>query len=275
MSRSEKVFLIPAIFGLIVVSFGGGLWIASPSVAISAQVAFNQASDTHQQALAAWAQVVVGALTLTAAVAAAFFAGRAARHTASAANEAKRSADAAEDSLISAKRVSNAELRPWVKIEARLTAFEMTDDSLTIEYELTYSNIGPTVARNIRTKGSVVCASATKISDKIVEEYAKDFHRWIKPRTALLPGDTLGYAAESEQASQYIDRDSSDGSYICAIAAQCIYTSDLDEIEHQTEQSFVVTLAEADPFDRWLSDEAIGRDINGVTLRRFTTGNVS
>jgi hypothetical protein len=68
--------------------------------AIAAQAAIDQARDADEQAAVVWPQFGVGALTLLAAVAAAYFAASAAFHT-------KRGADVAEKSD-----------RPWLRLDA-------------------------------------------------------------------------------------------------------------------------------------------------------------
>ena len=62
--------------------------------------------------------LTLGFITMIAAIAAAYFAREAARHTSGAAQEAKRSADAAEQTLTHTKSANQTTIRPWIAIKS-------------------------------------------------------------------------------------------------------------------------------------------------------------
>jgi hypothetical protein len=83
---------------------------------------------------------LIGLLTLAVAVSAAVYARNAAEHTKTGAEEARRSADAAEAAVWHARHVARAELRPWAVYDG--VVWRLAEDHETLRVQMAFKNLG-------------------------------------------------------------------------------------------------------------------------------------
>jgi hypothetical protein len=152
--------------------------------------AADAAAESAWSAYAAfWAAIVgllIGALTLIAAGFAAKFARDAAIHTEAGANEAKRAADAAEQSLESSREVAQSDLRAWLDIDLTLVGCGRNDRFASITVNVELKNLGKTPA--LRTAVSV----KAYVKSALEENYGTwpSTNETARPITSILPGKT-------------------------------------------------------------------------------------
>jgi hypothetical protein len=101
-------------------------------------------ASAAQARIEAWSSAI-GLLTLLAAVAAAWFAKKAANHTESGAKEAKRSADLA----LTAQR-------PWVDLEITEISMSSSKEEFTPDISLELKNLGDTPALNVQCRARII-----------------------------------------------------------------------------------------------------------------------
>ena len=142
-----------------------------PCDAESAQAAANQARYTFWEAVAAAVGVVIACATLVAAVWAATWAKRAATHTGSGVTEAKRAAKAAEDSLDQARKISDAELRPWIDYTLGISDVRVTEDYLSFHLEMSLRNIGRSVASHVHAHPKVMSLVLGSNDDQTIHAF--------------------------------------------------------------------------------------------------------
>jgi len=113
--------------------------------------AADAARDTANYTLQlGWLGLLIGALTLGAAIAAAKFASDAATYTQAGANEAKRAANAAEQQLALGNKISEIELRAYIR-SLEETFQRDPADPLKFTFRLPFKNVGHTPAQDVIT----------------------------------------------------------------------------------------------------------------------------
>jgi hypothetical protein len=156
--------------------------------------AADAATDAAQ---AAWWQfwlgtvgLILGAVTMAAAIAAAVYARSAAKHTETGANEAKRSADAAHDTLKLTERSVAAQLRPHIEINISPQSVKLISGLVKIDYTLEFTNLGAGEALHFIGCDEVLCGSENFITEanSIMEQHRSfDFAN----RQSILPKEKL------------------------------------------------------------------------------------
>jgi hypothetical protein len=111
-----------------------------------------------------------------------------------AANEARRQANAAEKSLDQTKLTSESELRAWVDIDVTMQEFRRSEETVTFVVEIKLMNIGKTPAPKTWISHSIRPASAIVLNNGGAPTIAE--HPFAMP--PLLPG---GYAVQKVQLS--------------------------------------------------------------------------
>jgi hypothetical protein len=117
---------------------------------------WKAADSAHESAALALVGAGIGFLTLCAAVAAAYFASEAAKHTKTSADEARRTADAAEDSLANSTQIAHSQLRAYVA--STLEDFEPEDPNASepaiymYKFKFYFKNAGQTPAHQMQIR---------------------------------------------------------------------------------------------------------------------------
>jgi hypothetical protein len=155
-----------------------------------------KAADAAQSASAAawWIGIlgsVIGAFTLAAAWAAARWAKKAAIHTEESAVEASRAATAMQTQ----NELTLASQRPWIKLDARVTKFDLDDEGIDITtcIAIEATNIGKSVALDVRM--DVVFEHDHTLSDGLLERVRR--RATTKQGVTIIPGDKQTHWSET------------------------------------------------------------------------------
>lgn len=131
--------------------------------------------------------LIVGAVTMAAAIGAALFARDAATH-------AETGALVAEAGLAHSKEISAAEIRPWVTFELafRPAKFD-TNGNLEVHVDVTLRNIGRVPALDVELRFGKFFTDISvngSVNDAEIEAYFREPHPPLKSSVGLLPNGT-------------------------------------------------------------------------------------
>jgi hypothetical protein len=143
-----------------------------------------------------WAMwsVIVGGLTMVAAVAAAFYARRAALET-------HRGATSAEAAVAAAKAATVAQLRPWIMIEAGPgNPFAFINDKAHATIEVTMKNMGKMAAQNVLCWAEMYVGGSVAERDEVVHRLRERIAAYrgsaVHHRRAIMPGGSARIAPD-------------------------------------------------------------------------------
>jgi hypothetical protein len=145
---------------------------------------WKAADAARSAANAAWVigyiGILIGLLTLGAAAAAAWYAKEAAKHTKAGADEAKRAADAAEENLSLANKISEIELRAYIRTGEETYAEEpMEGGGVHYTVRVPFTNVGLTPAQE----------TETQIETRwVTYNTSEECHNMTKPKTSEVIG---------------------------------------------------------------------------------------
>ncbi len=185
----------------------------------AADAAADAAQSSRDQVSIGWIGLILGAITMGAAIAAAFY--------------AKRAADVGKETI-------KLEYRPWLVIEARaVDKAHLDQNGFTIFFEVSIRNVGNGVARSVFDSfGHENICGCEKGWESLFYEGKISEAKSIKASGfLLLPGESRGYRTHFHFPSELLERGGMMDAmrpFMPAFIFSTVYRSTLSDDWHQT-----------------------------------------
>lgn len=255
----------------------------------AADAGFDAARSAEYQTYIGAIGLVLGAITMGAAIAAALYARRAAvatEETVTIAREAadgagaalaiaERNAAAAADQVKVAQDTASQQLRPWISIEVEIEAFGLTSSRIDLGVLIRFKNIGQSIAMGLVVKSAIDVHGADFETVKVDETFANWRAAKLRDPVSLQPGDiheSRQYILGSPLLTQWTDK----GEALCLLLVQVRYQTPFGK-ECLNEQSFSLGMPGGDSV---LRDRMIIRNREHIrphqmVVRQFRSGRVT
>lgn len=152
--------------------------------------------------------------------------------------EAVKDTSHATKAMIRQNELAEATQRAWIEIDLKVRRLEVWDETVNLDYELVFRNIGQTIARNIWVNADVV------IDDYRFQKEAEDIReRWGLPKgpsqIALMPNESKSHLGMSSWNVGEMPWPKSDNPRVnLIVVAQAIYLTEGKQLSHERSETF-------------------------------------
>ncbi len=224
----------------------------------AADAAHDAARAAETQTLIGWLGLVLGLVTMTAAIFAALY--------------ARRAAFATEETVELTKDASSYEWRPWINISVASVQIVLKEGGFDVYCRVRFQNTGRVVARDIITNAKIVIAGSSFQSVEVDGMYAA--WRNEKPRhpISLIPDDYREVRAATLVGDETFEW-SQLGYVGCLVVAQAKYLTP-EGRECWSEQSFSIGHKGGHAFvrDGFLMKSQIRKKNAALIVSKFRSG---